>query len=83
VLAAGTEDSQNHQIGMGKEPAVGLIPGSLSRAGEETQVTAARQGMQVFQADSGQPGNLLLGEDLLARLDGHDSAPYYSGFAHV
>ncbi len=57
---------------MAEEPAVGLIPSSFGRAGQETQVTATGQGMQVLQADSGQSGNLLLGEDLLARLDGHD-----------
>jgi len=76
VLAARAEDRQNHQVGMGEKPLVGLVPGGLGRADQKSQVAAARQSMQVLQADSGQPGNLLLGEDLLARLDGHDGPSF-------
>ena len=76
VLAAGAEDRQNHQVGMGEKPLVGLVPGGFGRADQKSQVAAARQGTQVLQADSGQPGNLLLGEDLLARLDGHDGPSF-------
>ena len=76
VLAARAEDGQNHQVGMGEKPLVGLVPGGFGRADQKSQVAAARQGTQVLQADSGQPGNLLLGEDLLARLDGHDGPSF-------
>lgn len=56
---------------MGEEPLIGLVPGGLSRTNQESQVAAARQGMQVFQADPRESGDFLLGKNLLARLDGH------------
>ena len=79
VLAARAKNSQNHQIGMAEKPLIGLVSGGLGGTHQESQMAASRQGMQVFQADSGQPGNFLFGEDLLARLNGHDSTSLFPG----
>ena len=69
--AAGEQRNQNHQIGQREQPLVRLCACGLSCAREKTQVTPAREIVQVLRADSRQAGNFRFGKDFLARLYGN------------
>ena len=70
VMAAGNEHCQDHQLGIGEQPALGLLPGALRGFHDGSQVLAASEVMQMFQANSREPGDLVIGEQLLTRFDG-------------
>ena len=57
VRAAGEQRNQNHQIGQRKQPLVGLRSCRFGCARKKTQVTAAREVVQVLHTDSRQAGN--------------------------
>ena len=62
VRAARMEQVHDHQLGVGEE--------ERPRASDQgSEVLVARQSPQVLEADAGQRGDFLLGENLLARLD--------------
>ena len=69
VLAARVKNSQDHQIGIGEQPFFGLRPSSFCGASDKSEVLAARKALQVIQADSGEPGDLIRGKELLAGFD--------------
>ena len=76
VLAAGVENRQNHEVRIGVAPPLGLGADRLGRIGcvvDEAQMPAARHCPEMFDADAGEPGNLVLGEDLLARSNGNSA----------
>jgi hypothetical protein len=57
VRAAGEQRNQNHQIGQRKQPLVGLRACGFRCACKKTQVTPAREVVQMLHADSRQAGN--------------------------
>jgi len=57
VRAAGEQRNQNHQIGQRKQPLVRLGACSFCRAGKKTQMTPAREVVQMLHTDSRQAGN--------------------------
>jgi len=69
MMAAGVQHGQNHQVRVGEQPLLcllGVLTGSLGSPTEKTQMLAARQALQVFEADARQPGNFVRSEKLLA-----------------
>src|ERR1700730_6189293 len=81
VVTTGNKDGENHQVGVGEHPALGMLSGRDSSAHDRTQVFAASQVAQVFAADAGQARNLFLSEDFLTRLDGNHGCPPIDSFA--
>ena len=76
VGALGEQSDQNHEVGKGKEPAVGVEAGSFGRAGDEAEMTGLGEIVDVLDADARQVRNFRIGEDLLAGLYGdHGLAP--------
>jgi hypothetical protein len=75
VVTTGNQDGENHQVGVGEHPALGMLSGFDSSAHDRTQVFAASQVAQVFAADAGQARDLFLREDFLTRLDGNHGCP--------
>ena len=69
VLAARLDDGQDHEVRMRKEPLPGFGAGCWGGARERSEVLVPRKPAQVFNANAGQVGDLVLGEELLARLD--------------
>jgi hypothetical protein len=67
VGAAGEQRNQNHQIGQRKQPLVRLCACGFCRACKKSQVTPAREIVQMLDADSRQAGNFRFCEDFLAR----------------
>ena len=71
MLAAMVEDSEDHQVRVGEQPLFGLLAGGRSRTLDEAEVLAARKVPQMLEANPGQSGDFLLGEDLLAGFHGN------------
>jgi len=69
MLAARVEHGQDHQVGIGEQPFLRLRSGGLRSASNKPEVLAARKALEVVEADSGEPGNLIRGEELLAGFD--------------
>jgi len=67
VLAAGVDDGENHQIGVGEQPIFDASAGGSRHARELAEVAIAREAAQVLAADAGQAGDFVLSEDFLAR----------------
>ncbi len=64
-MAARIQYGEDHQVGIREQPFFSLLTGRFRGAGEEAEVFAARGAVQVFQANAGQPGNLIGGKELL------------------
>jgi len=69
VRAAREESDKHHQVGQSKQPLLGLDTSSFCRTGDHAQMTAAREVVQVIDANAGQAGNLGVREDFLTRFD--------------
>ena len=76
VGALGEKSHQNHQVGKGEKPLIGLDAGGFSSAGDESKVTGLGEIMDVFDANPRETGNFRIRENLLTRLDrDHGLAP--------
>ena len=69
MLATRVKHSQNHQIGIGEQPFFGLRTSGLRSASEKSEVLAARQALEVIQADPREPGDFIRSKELLAGFD--------------
>lgn len=69
MLAAGVKDGQDHQVGIGEQPFLGLRTGGLRGASDKSEVLAARKALEVIEANSGEPGDLIRCKQLLAGFD--------------
>ena len=69
MRAAREESDQHHQVGKSKQPLFGLDTSSFCRPGDHAQMTAAREVVQVIDANAGQAGNFGVREDFLTRFD--------------
>jgi len=69
VLAAWIENGKNHQIGVRKEPFLGFRTRGFRDPRDLPQMPVLRQTAEMFQANTGEAHDLVLGEELLARLD--------------
>lgn len=76
VRAARKECDQHHEVGQREQPLIGLSIGGFCGAGDEAQVTAACEVVQVIGADAGQAGNFRFGENFLARLNLDHGRPH-------
>ena len=68
MVTARNQDGEDHQVGVREQPALRLVSGLRSGASDRAEVFAASLIAQMFAADSGQAGDLFLGEDFLTRL---------------
>jgi hypothetical protein len=59
VLATRVEHGQNHQVGIGEQPFFSLRTGGLRSARERTEVLAAREALEMLQANSRKPGDFI------------------------
>lgn len=76
MRALGEQRDEHHEIRQGKEPVVRLGAGDFSGAGDEAEVARFGEIVEVLHADSGEAGDLRIGEDFLTRLYGdHGLAP--------
>ena len=71
MSAARKQGHQNHQIREREQPLIRLDAGGFGGPGDEPQMTALREIVQVIHADASQSGNLVVRENLLARFDGN------------
>jgi hypothetical protein len=71
MLAAGTQDCKDHEVRIRKQPLLGFRTSGLGGACQRSKVPIPGQCAQVVQADTRQAGDLLIGKNLLARLDSH------------
>jgi hypothetical protein len=62
VFAALMQNRDDHQVGIRKQPLLGFGSRSFGYARELSEMFVESQSAQVIQADSRQPGNLVLGE---------------------
>jgi len=69
VRAAREERHKHHQVGQSEQPLLGLDASRFCRAGDHAQMTAAREVVQVIDANAGQARNFRVREDLLTRFD--------------
>lgn len=69
VLAAGKEDGQDIQIGIGEQPAVGMLSGRLRGADNGPEMLAAGHAMKVVQANPGKAGDFFVCEESLTGFD--------------
>ena len=69
VRAAREESDKHHQVGQSKQPLFGLDTSSFCRTGDHAQMTAAREVVQVIDANTGQASNFGVRKDFLARFD--------------
>ena len=85
VRAAREESDEHHEVGQGEQPLFGLGASSLRRASDDTQVTAAREVMQMIDADAGQSGNFGVRKDFLTRFDSNQRvlASFSAAFVFV
>jgi hypothetical protein len=74
VLAARMQNREDHQIGIGKEPLFSFCAGGFGRANELSEVLIMGEGVEMVEADPGEPGYFILGEKLLAGLDSNHPA---------
>ena len=63
MLAARREDRQDHQVGIGVEPLLGLLARGFRRSRDIAEMLAARERPQVIQANPRKPRNFLFGEE--------------------
>jgi len=69
VRAAREESDKHHQVGQSKQPLFGLDTSSFCRTGDHAQMTAAREVVQVIDANARQASNFGVRKDFLARFD--------------
>src|SRR5215831_2015398 len=69
VFAAGLQHSHDAQVRVSKKPLSRFGPGGSCCPCQRAQMLALRQGTEMLQADTGQAGHFLFGEELLAGLD--------------
>jgi len=69
VRAAREEGNQYHEVRQSEQPLFGLGASSLRRASDDAEMTAAREVVQVIDANAGQAGNFGVREDFLTRFD--------------
>lgn len=77
MRALGEEGHQDHQVGQGEQPLVGLDASALGGAGDKAQMTALGKVVHVFDADAGKGGDFRVSEDFLARFDGNHVWPRF------
>ena len=75
VRAAREERHQHHQVGQSEQPLFGLDTSRFGRPGDHAQVTAAREVVQVIDANAGQAGNFGVRKDLLTGFDSNQKGP--------
>jgi hypothetical protein len=73
--ALGKKGDQDHQVAESKQPLVGLLTGSFRGAGDEAQVAAAREIVEVVHADARKTRHFRIGEDFLTRFDSDHGRP--------
>jgi len=78
VLAARIENREDHQIGIREEPLLSFRTRGFGDARKFAQMPVLRETAEVLQANAGEPGNFVLGEELLARLDSYHILPQTS-----
>jgi hypothetical protein len=71
MLAARVQNREDHEIRIREKQLFGARTGGLGRAGQFAEVPIAGQSAEMVQANSGQAGNFVFGEELLARFDSH------------
>ena len=71
VRAAREKGDQDHQVGKGEQPLIGLEPRRFSRAGDEAEMTALGEIMEMIHANTSQSSDFRIGEDFLTRLYGN------------
>jgi hypothetical protein len=69
VLAARLKDRQDHQFRVGEKPPAGLGACRFSGVRQSSEMLVASQATQMLDANACQVGDLILGENLLARFD--------------
>ena len=69
MLAAGMQDGEDHQIRVREKPFFGFGAGGFRGACQSAKVFVFRKAVQMFQADPGQRGDFILGENFLALSD--------------
>ena len=75
VRAAREQRHEHHQIRQREQPLFGLGASCFCRPRYHPQVTAAREVMQMIDANARQAGNFRVREDLLTRLDCNQREP--------
>ncbi len=75
MLAAGEKGSQDAQIRICEKEAFRVLSGSFGGAHERTQMFAAGDAVKVFDANSREAGDFVLGEDFLTGFDGDHCLP--------
>jgi len=73
--ALGKKGDQDHQVAESEQPLVGLLTGSFGGAGNETQVAAAREIVEVVHADARETRHFRIREDFLTGLDSDHGRP--------
>ena len=69
VRAAREEGNQYHEVRQSEQPLFGLGASSLRRASDDAEMTAAREVMEMIDANAGQTGNFGVRKDLLTGFD--------------
>jgi hypothetical protein len=75
VRAAREQRHEHHQIRQREQPLFGLGASCFCRSRYHPQVAAAREVMQMIDANARQAGNFRVREDLLTRLDCNQRKP--------
>jgi len=75
VVTAGSQDRENHQVGVSEHSALCRVSSLNGSAHYGAEVFGASQVAQMFAANAGQAGNFFLGEDFLTRLDSDHGCP--------
>jgi hypothetical protein len=73
VLAAGLQPIHDHQIGVGKEPRLGI--NRFGDAGKRAEMLVAGQSAQMLPANARQLGDFFLGKEFLAGFDSDHFRP--------
>lgn len=68
MRAAGEQRGQHHQIGQGEQPLLRLCARRFRCPGDDTQVPAPREIVDVLHADPRQAGYFRVRKDFLTRL---------------
>jgi hypothetical protein len=70
VLATREEYREDHKVGGGKEPLLGLLARRFSGSNNGSQMLTSCHSVEVLAADPREGRYFLLSKDLLARFDG-------------
>jgi hypothetical protein len=63
------KDRENHQVGIGEQPFLGLDAGGFGRARKASKMLILGEGAHMILTDARQARNLVHREEFLARLD--------------